>query len=160
MHIELRKFFILHIVILVSLILVSCGYNKRLSNTSREMQEKFGAEKSEDFCQYGIYYFYGRNGFPVDYEKSLELFKDAAKMQNAEACDWIAEFYAGGYVYRQNYKKAAYWLEKAASLGNTEVYFRLGVLYEYGGHGLKANSKKADIWYKKASAYSSQESKE
>ena len=136
--------------LVLCLAFVSCRKEIQLSDASIEMQKEFGAEGADDFCYFGICYFYGWDGFPVDYKKALELFKDAAKMQSGEACAWIGEFYAGGYVYKQNYKKAALWFEKAAALGYMEAFFKLGVLYENGGHGLKADSKKSNYWYEKA----------
>ena len=139
-------------VFLAAISFASCGKDARLSKTSLAVQEEFGAESADDLCRYGVNYFYGWHDFPVDYEKALDLFKDAAAMQSGEACSWIAEFYQGGYVYKQNYKKAAEWHERAAALGRTESFFMLGVLYECGGHGLKADPKKSQEWYERAAA--------
>ena len=129
--------------------LFSCARKDKLPETVLEVKEHFGLETAEDYCHYGFCYFYGWDGFDVDYEKSLEFFKIAVKMGSGEAMWQLAEFYAGGYVYKQNYKKAAEWLKKSVDAGYTEALYRLGVLYEYGGHGLKADKKEADYWYER-----------
>lgn len=40
--------------------------------------------------------------------------------------------------------------KKLAKLGNTDAYFILGYLYEFGGKDLEPNDNEAEFWYKKS----------
>ncbi len=126
------------ILLFIPLIFLAC---------KKELIQKNQNLNIPKLCSEGYNYFYGWEGYEIDYEKSLSYFREAASLGSGEAMYEIGEFYSGGYVFKQNYKKAAKWYEKAIDHGYPQASFKLGVLYEYGGHGLKVNKKKSDYWY-------------
>lgn len=77
------------------------------------------------------------NGYVPAYEKIGELYYNG-----------IMDVYGDGQGFDRDYKKAAYWFEKAAE--NTEydeeLYIKLGLIYEYGGYGIDADPAKAIKW--------------
>ena len=54
-----------------------------------------------------------------------------------------------GKGVKKSYKKAAFWLIKAAEQGNTDAQNNLGISY-YDGQGVKQSYEKAAYWFTKA----------
>ena len=78
----------------------------------------------------GIYYREGKNGYPQDYTKALELWHRAAELGYAEAyCSIGVAFYKGKGVYRDK-KKVWYYWESGAMAGDVQARRNLGILEE------------------------------
>ena len=74
--------------------------------------------------------------------------------KNAENGDMKAQYslglrYARGQEVDKDYKKAAYWFEKAAQQGHSDAQKLIGACY-YNGEGVKKDLAKAVYWFKKA----------
>ena len=67
----------------------------------------------------------------------------------AEAQARLGAMYFEGKGVRQDYSKAAQWLEKAANQGDASAQALLGVMY-YSGEGVRQDYAKALEWYTKA----------
>lgn len=66
-----------------------------------------------------------------------------------EAQHDLATLYASGRLAQQDYKRAAYWFNKAAEGGVANADYNLGVLFQQG-LGVKQDVQKAIAWYEKA----------
>ena len=76
----------------------------------------------------GLFYREGRNGFPQDYTKALELFRRAVDLGNAEAYSNIGYLYWYGEGVEVDKKKARHHFELAAIKGNVVARHNLGVV--------------------------------
>jgi len=74
----------------------------------------------------GNYYRDGRNGFPQDYTKALDLWHRAAKLGLAEAYNNIALAYENGKGMEVDKKKAEHYYKLAAMMGNAIARHNLG----------------------------------
>ena len=54
----------------------------------------------------------------IDYSKTIEYFTNAAKQGDSEAQNLLGVCYANGEGVTQDFGKARFWLNKAASQGN------------------------------------------
>jgi len=82
----------------------------------------------------GNYYRDGRNGFPQDYTKALELFHRAAELGQAEAYCNIGYLFEHGRGVERDSKKAAHYYELAAMRGDVKARHNLGVSEEKTGN--------------------------
>ena len=79
-------------------------------------------------------------------DKAINLYRQAAKKGHNESQRQLANLY---YYKKKDYKKAAFWLEKQAQLGNSDAQFHYANIFRFGLIG----DKKYDIaryWYKRA----------
>ena len=74
----------------------------------------------------GNYYRDGRNGYPQDYSKALELYHRAAKLGHAEAYTAFGIAYSFGKGVDVDKKKAKHYFELAAIGGDTNARHNLG----------------------------------
>ncbi|KAL7524706.1 hypothetical protein ACHAXR_000682, partial [Thalassiosira sp. AJA248-18] len=81
----------------------------------------------------GCKYSSGGDGMPQDSNKSLELWRRAAKLGCAESHTNLAESYALGEIVEKDVKKAKYHWELAAMGGNVVARYNLGILEENEG---------------------------
>ena len=80
-----------------------------------------------------------------DFQKILAL----AKQGDVEAQYKLGLMYYTGAYVTQNYKQAAYWFEKAATLGVAKAQYNLGLMYD-NGQGVTQDYKQAVYWFEKA----------
>ena len=57
----------------------------------------------------------------IDYKEIAKELLNEAKHGNAESQSLLGQMYYEGLGVKQNYKKAALWLQKAAKQGDTEA---------------------------------------
>ncbi len=53
-------------------------------------------------------------------KESIELYKKACDMGNADGCMSLGKIYADGFIVKQNYKKAKQLYKKSCTLGNDD----------------------------------------
>ncbi len=82
----------------------------------------------------GYYYFKGKNGYPLDYNKALECFNQAAKLGVSDAMNYLGIMYFDGTGVEKNYSLAAAWFVKAIQTdsGNAHAAYNLGRMYYLG----------------------------
>ena len=97
-----------------------------------------------DIYNEGYYYFYGKNGYPLNYRKALECFKNAAELGNSEAMNYLGLIYEDGKIVGKNLKNATEWYLKAvkADTKNANALYNLGRMY-YNGTGISKDVEKA-----------------
>ena len=74
----------------------------------------------------GCYYYHGRNGFPQDMDKALELYHRAAELGYSTAYNSIGYAYSNGQGVKADKKKAVYYYELAAMAGDADARYNLG----------------------------------
>jgi tetratricopeptide (TPR) repeat protein len=74
----------------------------------------------------GIFCRYGRNGFPQDYTKTLELWHRSAELGYAKAYASIGFAYENGRGVERDEKKATHYYELAAMKGDEDARYNLG----------------------------------
>ena len=85
-----------------------------------------------------------------NFNKKLSSYKKS-KNKTPENMFYLGKMYYIGKGVTQDYKKAAFWYEKAANKGYAEAQFNLGEIYSYGLlGGVTIGSKKAFYWHQKA----------
>ncbi len=125
-----------------------CRGNSTTDDNAR--LSKIRAEKGHPQFQLvvGQNYLYGREGYPVDVMKGLELINLAVEQRHPMA------LYAMGLTYRdglgqfvpQSTTKAIHFLKEAANLGYTDALGELGrLLMERSIEALNANTENADV---------------
>ena len=82
----------------------------------------------------GNYYRDGRNGFPQNHTKALELYHQAAELGDSQSYGSIGLAYAYGRGVEKNDMKAIYFLELAAMRGSEFARYNLGVSEENSGN--------------------------
>ena len=77
--------------------------------------------------------------------------KDCTAAQNGDASaqEMVAYMYIAGSPVPQDYKKAVFWLTKAAHQDSPSAQYTLGILYSEG-KGVRRSYKKAVYWVSKA----------
>jgi TPR repeat protein/serine/threonine protein kinase len=90
---------------------------------------------SDDVFQRGVRYLNGK-GVEQDFEKALELFRQAAADGHSDAMNEIGSCYLNGRGVKQDFQMAAVWFRRAAAAGssagshNIEFMRRKGLLEE------------------------------
>ena len=82
----------------------------------------------------GCDYQYGRNGYPQDYTKALELWHRSAELGYAEAYSCIGYAYDFGEGVEVDKKKAKHYWELAAMGGDVEARYNLGNMERDAGN--------------------------
>jgi len=73
----------------------------------------------------------------------------SAKHGNVDAMYIMGLFFLGYYKCISNYKKAFYWLKKAASKDHIDAMYQVGYCYEFG-FGVTSDDSEAIHWYHEA----------
>ena len=84
--------------------------------------------------QQGCDYRDGRNGYPQDYTKALELWHQAGELGHSEAYVCIGYFYDKGRGVERDKKKAIYHYELAAMKGSVSARYNLGAVEQNAGN--------------------------
>ena len=98
-------------------------------------------------------------GVPCDIVKAVELYEDSAKHGYVKAQAELGNIYFNGIedvvadkLVDRDYKKAAFWLEKAVENGaevTEDICMQLGEIYKYGEYGGEADINKSAQWFQK-----------
>lgn len=72
-------------------------------------------------------YYYGLDGYIVDYVEAMKLFKAAARLGSPEAYEFIGDMYSGGDGVKESRAKALEYYKEGAKKGN---YFCYGAMTE------------------------------
>ena len=99
-------------------------------------------------CYLGIYYHGGSDGYPQDYAKAVEHFRNAAEQGDICAQANLGLCYEMGHGVAQDYSEAAKWYQMAAEEFDN-IPKKLGEFYEKG-LGVTQSYTEAAKWYKKA----------
>ena len=75
----------------------------------------------------GNYYDKGRNGYPQDYSKALELWHRAGELGLAKSYNNVGYAYSNGEGVEVDVEKATHYYELAAMGGNAQARFNLGL---------------------------------
>src|SRR5690625_580700 len=84
---------------------------------------------------------------PVELKTAVKL----AEQGSAEMQFLLGGMYYYGKGVRQDYAKAAEWLERAAAQDHADAQLALGLMYDLG-EGVRQDYAKAIEWYEKAAA--------
>jgi len=82
-------------------------------------------------------------------EAQINLLKQAAKHNDAEAMYVLGLIYSDGWTVLQNYRIACEWFEKAAALDHAMAMYKIGALY-CTGYGVAQDYQQALEWFEKA----------
>lgn len=96
----------------------------------------------------GMMYELGK-GVPVNLDKSVAYYRQAAEQGNRYAQYNLAVSFDAGTGVPQNYRQAVKWFERAAKQGVSSAQYDLAVMLEQG-RGARTDVPKAVDWYKKA----------
>ncbi|MBR3572180.1 MAG: SEL1-like repeat protein [Bacteroidales bacterium] len=81
-------------------------------------------------------------------EEIVAAYRKAAKMGDTDAQCFLADSYCDGKNGMTEDRQEAYkWYYSAATLGNEEAQFQVGLMYEYG-EGVRKNMKEAAKWFR------------
>lgn len=114
---------------------VAQGYAPALFHLAYDYQNHYGDDESQ--------------------KKALEMFKQLANTESRNSEYAVRSYYALGFMYydgygtEEDYKKSAYWYQKAAEQGHDTAQLELGRMYSRG-EGVQQNHEKALKWYTKA----------
>ncbi len=97
----------------------------------------------------GCNYYFGQNGYSIDYDKAVGYFRKAAEQGHAGAQYNLGVCYKSGRGVTQDYNEAVRWYRKAAEQGQAGAQCNLGVCYR-NGQGVTQDYNEAVRWYRKA----------
>jgi TPR repeat protein len=97
-------------------------------------------------CSLGVCYHQG-NGVRPNLEKSIELFKHAAKLNNPRALLNLGVCYSKGEGLERNSVKGFKYFTQSAKLNDPAAFYNLGFHYE-NGEGVEQDFIKAAEYYK------------
>ena len=108
-----------------------CPYCRTPWHTSNEemikrTKKRFEADDPEAIYDIGCYYRDGKNGYPQDYTKALELFHRVGELGYARAYGYIGHSYANGVGAEVDTKKANHYWELAAN-GKVQIRYYGGI---------------------------------
>lgn len=119
-------------------------------NTAMEFYLK-AAQQGYSIAQanYGLRYYFGQPGLPLDYDKAFPWLYKAAQQGHTEAQRDVGESYKYGRGTQADPKLAAQWYRTAAEKGDAFSQAELGdALFE--GNGVAQNVGEALQWYRKS----------
>lgn len=111
--------------------------------------EKLKEEDGSKIYDLACLYYFGKSGYPKDYEKAKNLFELSAEKGFAKSYHKIAFMYEEGHGFIKDYKKAKEYYEKAIEKNCSLSLNNLAILYEQG-LGVEQNPEKAKELYEKA----------
>ena len=97
------------------------------------------------------YLYFKGNGVEEDFEKSLELLKEAAH-KDPNAAFQLSKFYFKGIGIKQDTKKGLEYLISAANKNMFVAQKQLAMIYSKGFHTIKKDLVKAKYWQDKANS--------
>lgn len=111
---------------------------------------------TEDYEE-GCNYFYGVNGYPLDYHQAFVKFTEAAAGNISNAMNNLGIMYMDGKGVPQDYSNSFEWLNRAlqADGHNYLAYHNLARLY-YNGFGVQKSVEKAYNCYMRAVKFNPQ----
>ena len=116
-----------------------CPFCRSLAPSSDEeiverMKQRIKAEDALAMYGLGCIYSEGRNGFPLNDAKALELFHRAAELGYYGAYHNIGFAYVDGRVVQQDTKKVRHYWEIAAMGGDAKSRYGLGLIEQNKGN--------------------------
>lgn len=89
---------------------------------------------AEDYYNQGVNYYYGENGYQINYNKAALFFKKAADLKHVEAVNFIGIIYLEGNGMQPNYQLALQWFNYAIQLDPNfgRGYYNIGRMYNEG----------------------------
>lgn len=108
------------------------------------MEEKKVELYNEAYC-----YYYGEEGYPLNYEKALELFEESANLSYGPAMNYLGCMYEEGTGCELNLATAFAWFEKGAALNDSLCFYNLGRFYLEGIYVVQ-NEQKASEYYRRS----------
>lgn len=101
-----------------------------------------------DIYNQGYYYYTGSEGYPLNYNKAMRYFQEAAELGFSEAMNYLGIIYENGEIVAQNYNQAFEWFFRAvqADPKNANATFNLARMY-YEGKGVERNMVQAHRWF-------------
>jgi len=105
-----------------------CRTPEYTSHEDKIQREKKRAEMNDPKAIYyqGLSYITGFWGVTIDYTKALELWHRAAELGCKDAYYTIAYCYQGGMGVKVDKKRATYYYEQAAMMGDAKARYNLG----------------------------------
>ncbi len=148
------------IALLVGGVLGSLSYIKHIRiEAAQRMREEIAQNEARaeearrqqirNNYEMGLNYYFGRNGYEVNFDKAAEYYRKAAEQGHALAQTWLGYCYEKGHGVEQNDNEAAAWYRKGAEQGDASGQSNLGLCYE-NGLGVARDYKEAVKWYRKA----------
>ena len=107
---------------------------KKIEEALERSKKRMDAGDSRAMHNLGMYYFDGSYGFTQDYAKALELYHRAGELGLSKAYGSIGYSYENGRGVEVDKKKAVYYYELAAIMGNAIARYNLGVYEESKGN--------------------------
>tara|TARA_Y100000588_G_C14257682_1_gene926249 strand:- start:1162 stop:2649 length:1488 start_codon:yes stop_codon:yes gene_type:complete len=117
---------------------------------SQEPKDKRKDDGASFHYQMGLNYYDGLGDKP-NFVKAVEHFKQAAKLNHAQAQGMLGQCYRKGRGVNRDLAKAAHWIELASKQNDTIANFLYGTLLATG-QGTPLDYKKAMTFYLKAAA--------
>ena len=114
---------------------------EEVKDTEKVAQAK--SSKSEQFFMDANCYFYGE-GTKKDVEKAIDLYEEAARLGNVNACMALGNFYENGLGERVDNEMAAYYYKIAADLKQPYAMYKTAQFIEKGVHQCKTESEARD----------------
>ena len=113
--------------------------NRKILKGEEKMDEKI----IETYKQ-GCNFYYGKDGYPLDYQRAYILINEAAKGGLSDAMNHLGVMYRDGNDVCQDYGQAFNWFENALSADNRNylAYHNIGKMY-YNGLGVSKSIEKA-----------------
>ena len=126
--------------------------------TVAELEHRTAAGNTRAQAELGARYGKG-DGVEQDYEKAIEILKDAASKGESEAEFFIGTAYYSGLGVPRSEVEAVMWFEKAASKGHASAQYWLAVLIKDGRGGISANWEAAVplLWQSATQGYADAE---
>jgi len=120
---------------------------EQLQQKPLALDEQFSKEELKDRFQQGITLINSNDVKEVN--NGLALIEQAAN-ENSNAQFYLGKLNQSGTVIARNPTHAAFWYQRAASVGHIEAQYSLGWMYAHG-EGVSQDYLKAYQWFKRAS---------
>lgn len=85
-----------------------------------------------DFYQIGYNYYFGRNGYDVNYLEAAKWFGKAIEVDDTQAMCFLGVMHLIGQGVEQDYILAEKLLQRAAEAGNSNAMYNLALMYKDG----------------------------
>lgn len=97
-----------------------------------------------DIYNLAYYYYTGSKGYPLNYGRALEYFRQAAELGVSHAMNYLGLIYEEGKIVVQDYPLAVDWFNRAiqADSKNAHAFFNLGRMY-FNGNGVAQDMERA-----------------
>ncbi|KAG0232847.1 hypothetical protein BGW42_007856 [Actinomortierella wolfii] len=102
-------------------------------------------------------YGHGSLGLQIDHDKAFNLYMQASKQNHPASTYRTAVCYELGAGTKRDHSRAVQFYRKAASLGDTQAMYKLGMIMLKGLLGQQPNPREAITWLKRAAANADEE---